>query len=184
MTKASRGVMMLVALLAVSLAAGGCKKKDTGSAGPPQGVLPGGFPPGRGMAGRGPASPIRQIMDKINDRNPNSLTKLLDQELKADMPAWETIQPQAAEFAQLAADLGKLDPPRGSKESWSQLTTAFAESATALDKAAQAKDLKAARGADEKLGSACMECHKAHRGGPGRGFGGPGGRGPGGPPGR
>jgi hypothetical protein len=182
MTKASRGVMMLVALLAASLAAGGCKgKKDTGPAGPgPGGPPQGGFPQGRGMGGRGPASPIRQIMEQIGGRSPDSLSKALGQELKADTPAWETIQPQAAEYAKLAADLGKLDPPRGSKESWSQLTISFAESATALDKAAQAKDLKAARGADEKLGSACMDCHRAHRGGPG----GPGGRGPGGPPGR
>jgi hypothetical protein len=194
MTKASRGVVMLVALLAVSVAAWGCKgKKDTGPAdpappggnppvAPPQGGFPQGGPPQGGFApGGGGGSKVKQIMAKISDRNPNSLTNLLAQELKADAPDWGTIQPQTAEYAQLAANLAKTDAPRGPKESWSQLAAAFADSAAALDRAAQAKDLSAARTAREKLGSSCMECHRAHRGGPG-GFG-PGRRGPGGPPG-
>ena len=189
MTKAFRGAAMLAAILAVSVAAWGCKgKKDTGPAeqppagGNPQGGPPGGFgpggPPGGGMPGGG--SPVKQIMRRISDRDPNSLTKLLDQELKSDAPVWETIQPQTAEYAKLAADLGKLDPPRGSKDSWSQQTASFAESATALDKAAQAKNVSAAREAQAKLGGSCMDCHRTHRGGPGGGFG-PGRRGPGGP---
>jgi cytochrome c556 len=134
------------------------------------------------MPGRGGNSPVKQIMARISDRNPNSLTKLLEQELQVNAPVWETIQPQTAEYAKLAADLGKMDPPRGSKDSWSQLAAAFADSASALDRAAQAKDLSAARDAQAKLGNSCMDCHRAHRGGPGGGFG-PGRRGPGGPPG-
>jgi hypothetical protein len=122
-------------------------------------------------------------------KGPNSLDRLLDAELKVEQPAWDTIQPQAAEYAKLAADIGKAEPSKGSKDSWTKLTAAFAESATALDKAAQAKDLAAARTAHQNLAASCMACHREHRGGPGgpggpggRGPGGPGGRGPGGPP--
>jgi hypothetical protein len=120
-------------------------------------------------------------MGKIG-RGPNALAASLDREVKADAPAWETIQPRTAEYAKLAADLGKSDPPKGSKESWAKLTAAFGESAAALDRAAQARDVTAARAAQAKLGSSCMECHREHRGGPGPGV--PGGFSPPVPPGQ
>jgi hypothetical protein len=115
-------------------------------------------------------------MGKIG-RGPNALSAQLDREVKADPPAWETIQPQTAEFARLAADLGKSDPPKGSKESWAKLTGAFSDSVAALDTAAQARDVTATRAAQAKLGTSCMECHREHRGGAGPGGFGPGGRG-------
>ena len=198
MTNALRGAAMLLAVVAVSLAACGCgRHKSTGPAaqvppngnppnGPPQGGFQpggppeGGFPAGGGPPGGGGESKIKQIMMRINDRGPNGLTGLLRQELNASQPAWETIQPQTAEYAKLAADLAKLDPPRGSKDSWANLTADFSASATALDQAAQAKDAGAAKAAQEKLGQSCMACHQQHRGGRG-GFGGPGGPGRGGP---
>jgi hypothetical protein len=119
------------------------------------------------------------------DRGPSALNKAVAKGLEADPPDWGTIQKQASEYAQLTAGLGKLDPPQGSKDSWAQLTAAFAETAAALDKAAQAKDRQAARQASDELSGSCMGCHQAHRrmmGG--RGFGmPPGGPGrPGGPP--
>jgi len=116
-------------------------------------------------------------------KGPTSLNEMLKRELQADQPDWATIQPQTAEYARLAADLGKADPPKGSKESWAKQTSAFSDSATALDKAAQSKDLPAARTAQEKLGSSCMQCHREHRGGPGGPPGGRGGPPPGPPPG-
>jgi cytochrome c556 len=129
---------------------------------------------------------MKQIMNRLG-RGQSALPRLLDRELQADQPAWETIQPQTAELVKLAADLDKTPSPRGSKDAWSKLTAAFDASATALAKAATDKDLDAARTAQAKLGSSCQECHRQFRGG-GRGdFGfagpdGPGGRGPGGPP--
>jgi hypothetical protein len=146
--------------------------------------IPGGVdaslgPHGRGPMGGGPSSsPIKAIMVKLN-KGPNGLGILLDTELKAENPAWETIQPRANEYAQLAHDLVKEEPARGSKESWAKLAAAYAESAKELDKAAQAKDLDAARDANTELGNSCMACHRQHRGGPG--MGGPGMGGPGGP---
>jgi len=106
--------------------------------------------------------PIKEIMNKLND-GPQSLNDLLGQELRADSPEWGTIQQQTKEFAQLATSLGEYTPPKGSKESWAKLTTTYAESATALDKAAQAKDKKAAQAAHKDLGRSCMSCHREHR---------------------
>jgi hypothetical protein len=140
---------------------------------------PGGFQPGGGPPGDArKASPeIKDLMGKLT-KGPTSLTSMIGKELETDPPAWETIQLQAADYAKLAADLGKYDPPRGSKESWAKLTTAYADSATVLDKAAQAKDATAAKAAHKLILNSCMECHREHRGGPG----GPGGAGgPGGP---
>jgi hypothetical protein len=112
-------------------------------------------------------------------KGPEALTGQLGKALAADTPAWDNIQPQAAEYSRLATELTQLDPPRGTKESWSKLTLAYADSAIALDKAAQAKDLAAVKTAHQHLSNSCNECHRQHRGGPGN-FG-PGGFGPGGP---
>jgi cytochrome c556 len=136
-------------------------------------------PPGGGAPG------IRQIMGKVA-KGPNSLNALLGAELKEASPPWETIQTQTKEYAQLAKELGTYDPPKGSKESWSKQTAAYAETAADLDKAAQAKDKDAAVAAHGELSNSCMACHREHRGGPGRGgpgmMGGPPGFRPGGPP--
>ncbi|HEX5270887.1 MAG TPA: cytochrome c [Gemmataceae bacterium] len=182
MRRPTRHGLLLVALVAVPLVAWGCKdKKSTAQpTQPSQPAPPMGGPPGPG--GRGGESGAHQIMNRIGNRQ-NGLDGLLKRALQADQPDWATIQPQAAEYARLAADLGKTEPSKGPKESWATQTTAFADSAAALDKAAQAKDLSAARAAQDRLGGSCNECHRTHRGGRG-GFGPPGGRGgpPQGPP--
>jgi hypothetical protein len=119
-------------------------------------------------------------------KGPNSLTPVIGKELEADPPAWDTIQPQTKEYARLAAAMGKNDPPKGTKESWTKLSAVFADSAAALDKAAQARNRDAAVEAHGQIAGSCMECHRAHRQmGPGMGGGGGGPRGgfpKGGPP--
>jgi cytochrome c556 len=120
-------------------------------------------------------------------KRPKDLQKSLTNSLKQDAPAWDTIQPQAAEYSKLASELGTHEPTRGDKDSWSKLTLSFAETAGELDKAAQAKEKDKAVSAIDELGSSCMSCHRQHRMGPGGGgrggMGGPrGGPGPGGPP--
>ena len=109
-------------------------------------------------------------MVKLN-KGPSSLNIAIGQSLKAEKPAWDTIQPQTKEYAQLASDMAKHDPAKGSKESWTKLTGEYTELATELDKAAQAKDKAAATAAQEDLASSCMACHRQHRGGPGGGMG-------------
>src|SRR5205823_3288273 len=104
--------------------------------GPPPGVA-GGTPGAPG--GGGAPSKIKEVMGKLT-KGPNSLTPLIGNELNEAQPPWETIQSQTREYAQLAATLGQYDPPKGHKESWAKLASAYAESAADLDKAAQAKD--------------------------------------------
>ncbi len=180
MRESLRRALMVAALVAAPLAVWGCKDK-TKTAPPNQPAPPNqlGQPaqPAGGEAG------AKAIMTRLA-KGPGSLNELLKRELKEGQPDWAVIQPQAAEYAKLAGDLGKAEPAKGSKESWAKLTASFADSAAALDKAAQAHDLDGAKAAQDKLGSSCMECHRAHRGGPGGGFGPPGGRGgpPQGPP--
>jgi cytochrome c556 len=159
----SRTIVAIV--LAIPLLTLGCKKEETVGSGTP-GPMP--------MADSAAGSPSHQIMIKIG-RGPNSLSSLLDQELKADPTPWDTIQPQAAEYAKLAAEFGKQQPTKGDKDSWTNLTKAFADHASALDRAAQAKDLAAAKEAQTSLGASCMGCHREHRPGPGgkKGKGGP-----------
>jgi hypothetical protein len=114
------------------------------------------------------------------------LTPLIGKALEADPPDWGTIQPQTKDYARLTSTLAENDPPRGGKESWTKLATAFAATAEELDKAAVAKDRDAALDAHSKLTESCMECHREHRRmGPGRGGppGGPMMKGMGGPPG-
>jgi hypothetical protein len=115
-------------------------------------------------------------------KGPNALTPTLGNELKADPPAWETIQGQTREYARLAADMAKYDPPKGSKESWAKHTGDYAESASELDKAAQARDKAAALAAHGELARSCMGCHREHRVMMGPPGGGPPGGFPGGPP--
>jgi hypothetical protein len=180
------------------LAFAGC---DSGGGDPNAPPVPGGLaaePGGPGPGGPGGApSGIRKIMSKRSN-GVDYLTPLIGKALEADPPDWGTIQPQAKEYARLTSTLAENDPPRGSKESWTKLATAFAGIAEALDKAAAAKDKNAALDAHAQLTESCMECHREHRrmgpgrggapGGPmmkgmgGRGAGGPGMKGAGGPP--
>jgi hypothetical protein len=138
-------------------------------------------PGGPGEPGPGPgrpggewnSSPIRAIMVKL-DRGPSALHKSIGNALRSDSPDWVTLQKQSSEYAGLATELGKLDPPRGSKESWVDLTAALVESASSLDRSAQSKDRAAALKAHEELSGSCMGCHREHRSMQrGRGLGGP-----------
>ncbi len=154
-----------------------------GPGGPPP---PGGSGPGGPGPGGGLSSPIRTLMMKINDRNPNGLTKAIARGLESQQPDWPTLEKQAGEFVQVTTELAKYDPPRGSKESWDNLTRAFHESATELDQAVRAKKRDEAVAASGELSNSCMGCHREHRRMPGGGFGPRGGGPPGkgfGPPG-
>jgi hypothetical protein len=112
---------------------------------------------------KGRPSAIRQIMFKIG-KGPQALNNSVGKELESDSPAWDELQSQATQYKQLTADLAKAEPPpTGTKESWQKQTTAFSEAADALDRAAQAKDLAAAKTAHDLLSNTCTQCHKEHR---------------------
>ena len=198
MTTTSRRAWMLALSLAIPTAFLGCESgggnpnppvqgaaeipvktapNGPGASAPSSGGMMGG-PPGGGMMGGppggmgGPATGIKAVMRKL--AGPNPLPKRLGNEVKAEKPDWEAIQTQTKDFAALAKELGTYSPPKGSKESWESLTSAFAEAATDLDKAAQAKDAVAANTACDTLANSCAACHKEHQNKRGGGMGGPG----------
>ncbi len=172
-----------VLMMAVVVGAACNKNKSTegvSQGGPPPGM--GGGPPGMMGGGPGGRGPIGRTMSKLF-KGQRSLKGSIESELNSESPAWDTIQPQTKEFAELAASVSKYDPPKGSKESWTKLTTAFSEQATALDHAAAAKNKEDAKTALSTISNSCKACHDEHRAGPGGRMGPPGGfRGPGGPP--
>jgi hypothetical protein len=158
------------------LMAAGCSGDAEPNLPPPAG-------PGPAGAGPGPEPPIdaasgtpniRQIMGRLT-KGPASLTPTIGKALEADTPDWNTIQPQTEEYARLAAALPKNTPKKGSPESWAKLSAAFSDMASALDKAAKAKNRDAASDAHSQITGSCMECHRQHRMmGPGMGkMGGP-----------
>jgi hypothetical protein len=191
MPRLFRGALALPILLAVPLAAGGCgestneartDKAPPGVAGtpaPPPGEPSEAAPIPDVTQGTGASPTIKEIMTKLT-KGPNSLTPVIGKELKEGNPPWETVQSQTKEFVQLASAMTGNDPPKGHKSSWEKLTSAYAEWATELDKAAQAKDKDAALEAHGKLAGSCMACHREHRE-MRKGMGGPpgSGRGPG-----
>jgi hypothetical protein len=216
MKNSLRGTMWCLPPMAALMTFGGCaeEKADglasqapqttvgtpTVSNGPsPVAPAPGGPGPalgGPGGPGGGKSSPeIKQIMVRLT-KGPNSLTPVIGNELKSATPPWDSIQGQTKEYAQLAADMGKYDPPKGDKDSWAKLSAAYAGLATDLDRAAQARDKDAALAAHGQITNSCNSCHRQHRvmgpgmggppggfrGGPGRGGPGPGPGGPGGGP--
>jgi hypothetical protein len=175
-------LLIMLCLSAMILAGGACKKpKEDANAGPQDD----GPMRGQGMGGRPGASPLRDLMMKLA-KGPQSLNSLIGGELKSESPPWDTIQKQTKEFLQLASSMGKYDPPKGSKESWTKHTSSFVASADALEKAGLSKNKDKALEAHATLGQSCMSCHREHRGGPGGGgpggFGPPGGGRPGGGP--
>jgi hypothetical protein len=156
MRKSSWRFLPSLAVLGVFVVGGGCGLKTAES--PTHATDAGGAPD----KGKESTSVVGQIMFQIG-RGPRALTGSLDKALKSDKPDWDSIQTFAKELKKLTSDLTKLDPPRGSKESWQQLTVAFSDAAGALDEAAQAKDLEAARKADDLLNGSCMKCHNEHK---------------------
>ena len=113
--------------------------------------------------GSGESMSTRAIMGKIG-KGPQALQGKLGKELKGDAPPWDALQAQTTEYVALASALAKNEPRRGSKESWTKLSTAFAESASALDQAVRSKNRDAAMAAHAALGNACMSCHQQHKG--------------------
>jgi Cytochrome C' len=160
MSKWSHTVLPALTLTAVLLVSAGCgPASNTGQANVP----PGGPPAGPGDSGGTPTN-IKQVMSKIG-KPPQNLTNAIGEGLKADPPAWDALQPQTKEYAQLTAALAKMDAPKGNKESWEKQTADYAASAAALDAAIQNKDRDGAKAAHTKLTNSCAACHKEFRGG-------------------
>jgi hypothetical protein len=149
---------MVLALFAISA----CNKSSEETNSTPSGGEP---PPGfRGP--RGKAGPIHEIMVKLA-KGPESLAGTMEEELKSDPPLWDKLKPQAKAYVELVASVAKENPPKGSKESWAKLTSAFSNSAVALQKAIDAKDKDGAVAVQKTIAESCMACHHEHKGGKG-----------------
>ncbi len=95
MTRWLRRLAALSAVPAMLLACAACgKSKDKPG---PAGMGPPGGP--------GESRPIGEIMAKLT-KGPQSLTSVIGAELNQDPPPWDTLGPQAKEFAQLASTMG------------------------------------------------------------------------------
>jgi hypothetical protein len=148
-----------VCLTALLLFAGGCDE-GTGVGQEVRSLLAAAdqTPGDGGPASRG----IKQMMGKLA-KGPKSLTPEIGNALSQNPPPWKTIQGQTKEFSRLASEMGKYNAPKGAKRSWIKLTTAYAESASELDRAAAAKDKDAAKVAHDRLKNSCNACHQQHR---------------------
>jgi len=157
MTRWVGRMIVLQALLVALLSTGACKKAAETSNPAPRGMPPGGDGD-RGQASAG----IKVIMAKLT-KGPQSLTSVIGKELEADPPPWDKIQEQTREYVQLASSMKQYESPTGKNESWPKFTTSYAETAAALDKAAQAKDRDAALTAHKTIVGSCMACHSEHK---------------------
>jgi hypothetical protein len=106
---------------------------------------------------------VKQIMGKLN-KEESSLTTVIAKGLNADKPAWDDIKKEAKEYATLTESLCKNKPPKGDMDSWSKLTSAYAETAKTLASAADKNDKKTAKAALEKIQNSCRACHNVHKG--------------------
>lgn len=118
---------------------------------------------GRADADNEQTPTIKQVMARLNKGATSSLAKLKG-ELKSDKPNWEAVQKESKDFIVLGGALGKSEPPKGEAASWKKLTDQYFQDAKALDDAANAKDLAAAREAHARLGASCKGCHSLHKG--------------------
>jgi cytochrome c556 len=105
---------------------------------------------------------VKEIMGRVN-KGPAALFPTVRKNLNADAPDWAELQKQSKEIADLVESLGKKDPPRGEKVTWSKFTKDYAVDAKALADAAQKKDKDATIAAHTKITKACTACHNAHR---------------------
>jgi hypothetical protein len=164
MTNLLRGAWLVPALLAALFACEGCGGaiKEVAADSAPAVVNDEPVASTSGSAdSKGSTPNIRFIMNRLS--RPGGLSSRITQELKADPPPWEKIQDQSQELAQLASALGQNKPPRGSKDSWTKLALAYAESAAAVDRAARTKDRDATLVAQDELANTCNDCHREHR---------------------
>jgi cytochrome c556 len=114
-----------------------------------------------GAAGDDPAT-IDKIMESLHKGRSAPIAKLKTA-LKSASPNWSAVQKVTKNYAKLAADLPKNDPPKGDAAAFKKLAKAFAANAKSLDDAAEKEDLAAAKSAFGKIGGSCKTCHDAHR---------------------
>jgi hypothetical protein len=120
----------------------------------------------RGAPKLEPVAETKLLMEGLADPNARALGKLLNGKPQG-AEAWALVRGQAL----LVAETGNLllmRPPRAkaSQDAWATHAAELRDSATALARAAAAKELAQARAALASVGNACNRCHRAFGTGP------------------
>ncbi len=120
----------------------------------------------RGAPQLEPVAETKLLMEGLADPNARALGKLLTGKPQG-AEAWALVRGQAL----LVAETGNLllmRPPRAraSQDAWAAHAAELRDSATALARAAAAKELAQARAALAGVGNACNRCHRAFGTGP------------------
>ncbi len=76
---------------------------------------------------------------------------------------WDDIQKPAKRVKEFGEALGKVDPEKGSKESWKKLTDEYKKTTAAIAEGVEKKDEKQATEALAKMTKSCGACHKQHK---------------------
>ena len=110
-----------------------------------------------------PVAETKLLMEGLADPNARALGKLFATRPK-DAEAWAFARGQALLLAE-AGNLLLMRPPRNKagEEAWQTHAADLRESATALARAAAAKDHLQARTALAGVGNACNRCHQTFR---------------------
>jgi cytochrome c556 len=106
---------------------------------------------------------VKAIMKKLHGKSATSHLGKVKAQLKKAEPNRTALAKEAKEYAILGAELGKNEPPKGEKESWTKLSEAFLKDAKELEEAVKEKDKAAAEAAVKKLSASCKDCHTAHK---------------------
>jgi hypothetical protein len=114
------------------------------------------------LTGLDAAEEAKTIKDVMANHKPGQARAKITAALKEANVDWDAVQAQTKAYAAHAEALPKFKPPKGDEEAFKKIATTFATAVKDLDKAAQAKDAKAATAALGKS-ALCMNCHKDHR---------------------
>lgn len=118
---------------------------------------------GQGDAGSDKTPSIKDVMSRLHKGAKAPLAQVKTA-LNEPSPNWAAVEKTTKDFVILGAALAKNDPPKGDKASWKKLSDLYFEDAKALDNAAKAHDLAAAKAAFQRLSTSCKACHGAHKG--------------------
>ena len=115
-----------------------------------------------GCSSRNPGSQggrIRAVMDEFDGGLHKDLRKLL----LANPVDWSQAGPMIDRYQELAAELPRVVPEKGSRESWQKLSSAFAADAETMKAVAAKHNKIEAFEAWNRLNKGCLNCHAAHR---------------------
>jgi hypothetical protein len=110
-----------------------------------------------------PVAETKLLMEGLADPNARALSKLLAAKPK-DADAWKFVRGQSLLLGELG-NLLLMRPPKGKagEDAWQTHATELRDSATALARAAAAKEYVPSRTALAGVANACNRCHQAFR---------------------